>query len=99
MMETYAIAMQSFPDAIIYGYALILLRFWAIEALFHAGMLTDRNNYRTLNTVIVRVCVLGRIINIMGPVSECYILGAEGWPASIFSASASDGNPDYDNYS
>ena len=98
-MICHAIAMQRFPEAVIGSYALILLALRATETLFHAGMLTRQRNYRFVNAVIVRFCVLGRIINIMRRVSECYILGAEGWPASIFSASASDGNPDYDNYS
>ncbi len=70
MVHIHAIAVQGFPEAIVVSYALILLGLWPLRRCFFAGMLTGRNNYRTVSTVIERFYRLGRIISIMGRVSN-----------------------------
>ncbi len=68
MTQTHAIAMQSFPEAIIVSYALILLHLWAVGRLFWHGMLTGQKKYRITSAVIERVhglvcipCIMGRV--------------------------------------
>ena len=69
MVHIHAIAVQSFPEAIIVSYALLLLRLWPLRRCFFAGMLTGQNNCRIIDAVIERFYRQGRIINIMGHVS------------------------------
>ncbi len=69
MVQTHAIAVPGFPEARISGYALLLFGLWPLRRCFFAGMLTGQNNYRILNTVIVRVYERGGIPHIMGRVS------------------------------
>ncbi len=68
MVQTRAIAVQGFPEAIIVSYVLILLGLWLPGRYFFVGILTKQNNYRIINAVIVQFYRLGRIISIMGHV-------------------------------
>ena len=66
---SHATAMRSFPEAIIVSYTLTLLHLWLVKRLFWHGMLTNLNNYRVVNAVVVRVYRTVAILVIMGHVS------------------------------
>ena len=73
MVHIHAIAVHGFPEARMVSYALILLGLWLLRRCFFIGILTEQQNYRIVSAVIARFYRLGRIISIMGHVSECYI--------------------------
>ena len=69
MVHIHAIAVHGFPEARMVSYALILLGLWLLRRCFFIGILTNQNNYRTVNATIVRVYELVCIPHIMGRVS------------------------------
>ncbi len=96
-------SMPYFVASALHELSPVMMRVYAVFAakiacIWH-GMLTERNNYRIMNAVIAQFYRLGRIIQIMGRVSECYTLRVEHRGASTLLISVPDEDPGDENHS